>query len=826
MSPHPCHTVLLFLLVLGGVAFARGPRVSHDDRIPPQRGAALSGVVRDQETREPLAFAAVAVGATSLGVMTEHDGSFELHLAPGTYEIVVSMIGYETKRISVVMEKKDRHLDVDLHLLTLQQAEVEVIAEDPGMAIMRRAIRRMTDQRRTLRSYSYELYTKFVAGTDTLTARRSSGRGDSTIVSIFESVSRGYFRSPDSYFNEIIRRRQSVNVPPEANYVAFGTNLNAADPVVTLVGEEVFTPFHPDALSWYEFVLDGQWDPEPGRTVNRIRVTPTSRTRKLFMGTVYIEDGRWFPVEVDLTPSGAVQLPFDAALRYRQQFRVFDSTWAMPTSLFITSSLTASLFWILAPRLDIQISTIATDYRFNPDLSDALFQKRRVEIAEEADAVPDKMWKENAVLPLHPEEEDAYRAIRAARENPDSVLGASIIDKVLGPVSRTLAQLDRPPFTGFDDVVRYNRVHGLYLGIGLSREILPRLELGARGGYGFSDARWYGALSLHGFVDAERHFSLDGSLYHSLSRRDSPWIFSTRGISLLSFLFRNDYGDYYRALGGEIGIAVGTGQWEFVRRNLFIRPYSLRFFFRHEDQRSAAVLARFAVFGGAREFRPNPQILDGRMRSIGVELSLHGDPRRRSAGAGFRTTMERSAPWLGSEFDYTRIDASVLLRTETLPSWEMDLRLFAGIALGEVPPQRFFSLESSASSFAAPGTLRGLAVKEFYGDRVFALTFEHSFGEVIPGVFRIPNLASFGLEFLLLGGIGWTEFSARTREALHRREPTYTLLPSTRDSADRWYYEAGFAISRILIFFRMDLMARLSQTETPQWFLTLGLAQL
>ncbi len=111
---------------------------------------------------------------------------------------------------------------------------------------------------------------------------------------------------------------------------------------------------------------------------------------------------------------------------------------------------------------------------------------------------------------------------------------------------------------------------------------------------------------------------------------------------------------------------------------------------------------------------------------------------------------------------------------------------------------------------------RGMGVKEFYGDRYAAISLEHNFGEVIPGVLRIPNIASFGIEFILLGRAGWSAFSEQTR--LY----TSTTLPSTNITGDRYYYEAGLGLNRVLLFFRVDLSARLSQVEKPKFFFTVS----
>lgn len=144
------------------------------------------------------------------------------------------------------------------------------------------------------------------------------------------------------------------------------------------------------------------------------------------------------------------------------------------------------------------------------------------------------------------------------------------------------------------------------------------------------------------------------------------------------------------------------------------------------------------------------------------------------------------------------------------------MRLTGGWSWGDIPPQRFYSLESSISSTAGDGVFRGMNVKEFYGDRFAALSMEHSFGEVIPGVLRIPSIASFGIEFILTGSIGWTDFS----KGAILLQP----LPSTSQSQDTYYYETGIALNRILLFFRLDFSARHSQRMQPEYRFTISSA--
>lgn len=783
----------------------------------------LSGFIRDSSTREEIGFVTVKIKNLQTGTFSNSKGYYEINLSPGNYRVHFSIVGFksEVKEISV----KDKNVELDVYLSTssVELPQVEVIAEDPGARLMRRVIKKKLEKKDSLKTYSYSLYTKFVASTDTLTAGRTDRPADTTIVSIFESYSLGYFKKPDYYFNEIVQRRQSANVPPQANYVAYGTNLNAYDDFVSILNEEIATPFHPDAPDFYDFTLVGQID-DNGRKIEKIRVQPVSNFRKLFDGYVFIDAENLGPVLVDLVPNKAVKLPFDAKLSYYQTFEDVGDGYFLPKGLRIFSSLQADLFWVFSPRLDIRIETSAFDYKINIPLDNSLFLKRRVEISDFANKFDSAFWKENIVIPLRSEELQAYQAIQSIRDNPDSLEGTNIMEKIFGPVIDFLAQFNRPPFTGLEDIIRYNRVSGLTIGAGLKFQTFDRSEMSVYTAFPSSSKIPILEGSFKYYFDKDELFSATISGYKTLSRIDNPYIVKYPAITILSILSKNDYGDYFYRNGLELSAATSWGQLRFLRRNVFVRPSSFGIFYRYEKHNTAVNNTNFSLFSSSRSFRENPEIVEGINSSLGLELNLNFHPYRRITNLGFHIQTETSSPdILGSDFNFTRIYSSFNIRTRTLPLWRIDLRLSGGFIFGEAPPQKFFSLESAVSNFATESAFRGMSVKEFYGDRYLALSFEHNFGEIIPGVFRIPNIASFGIEFITLANVGWTDFSDETK---HYLEKHHIPLPnSTSQSRDIFYYEAGIALNRILLFLRFDLVARFSQRTSPKIMFSISGAQ-
>ncbi|MGA1415003.1 MAG: DUF5686 family protein, partial [Candidatus Kapaibacteriota bacterium] len=218
----------------------------------------IRGTITDAETGEPLKFVTIrAIGPDSKASVTSKQGAYVLKLKEGEYTLTFSMVGYTSTSKNIILSKKDMTIDIMLRQSAFRSAEVIVSAEDPGVKLMRSVLQKKQQWKDSLQRYTYMLYTKFVVSADTLTAGRSSGRNDTSIFSILESYSKGYYAKPDKFFNEILQKRQTANIPPQANFVAFGTNINCYEDIVSLTGEEVFSPFHPDALDFYEYVLEG-----------------------------------------------------------------------------------------------------------------------------------------------------------------------------------------------------------------------------------------------------------------------------------------------------------------------------------------------------------------------------------------------------------------------------------------------------------------------------------------------------------------------------------------------------------------------------------------
>lgn len=123
MDVRPCASVLAGLCAIV-LALASPPAAA-------QESAALNGYVRDAETGETLLQANVVIEGTSRGAATNNSGYYTIRdLAPGTYTVVFSYLGYQTHREEVTLSAGEtKRLDVELSPTGLQTEEVVVTGQ-------------------------------------------------------------------------------------------------------------------------------------------------------------------------------------------------------------------------------------------------------------------------------------------------------------------------------------------------------------------------------------------------------------------------------------------------------------------------------------------------------------------------------------------------------------------------------------------------------------------------------------------------------------------------------------------------------------------------
>lgn len=91
----------------------------------------VSGIITDKESNEPLVGVNVFLNGTTLGCSSNKLGEYEiLNVPPGTYRLVVSMIGYRSRNLSISISKNSLgEVNFKLNPISYELLDVNIIAE-------------------------------------------------------------------------------------------------------------------------------------------------------------------------------------------------------------------------------------------------------------------------------------------------------------------------------------------------------------------------------------------------------------------------------------------------------------------------------------------------------------------------------------------------------------------------------------------------------------------------------------------------------------------------------------------------------------------------
>ncbi|UOQ66693.1 DUF5686 and carboxypeptidase regulatory-like domain-containing protein [Hymenobacter volaticus] len=298
--------------------------------------AASAGVVRgrvtDAQGGAALAFANVAVRATTTSTATNEQGNYQLRLPAGQYELVFQYVGYKPRIEQVRVAGGDTAtvLDVTLTSETYKLREVVVRStdRDPAYAIIQQAQQWRRYHRREVAAFRARAYIKALARFLEVPGKilglvKVGPDIKPGIFYLSESVSDMSFRQP----NVIQERMISSRVSGDTKGISFnragrGAGLNFYDNVLKSGFSErgFVSPIADGAMLFYKYELEGT-SQQGGVTVHKIKVTPRRRTDPVFSsGYIYIVDGTWRIHSVSLNLDKNAQLDYVESFHIEQLF--------------------------------------------------------------------------------------------------------------------------------------------------------------------------------------------------------------------------------------------------------------------------------------------------------------------------------------------------------------------------------------------------------------------------------------------------------------------------------------------------------------------------
>ncbi|HEU5358797.1 MAG TPA: hypothetical protein VFU45_06745, partial [Gemmatimonadales bacterium] len=382
-------------------------------------------------------------------------------------------------------------------------------------------------------------------------------------------------------------------------------------------------------------------------------------------------------------------------------------------------------------------------------------------------------------VPLTPAERAAWRRIDSiARRPPD------LTTMVRRGITTSIRVLTDPAY------FHYNRVEGAYVGLGDHWDPRPDLSAAARAGYATgSDEAEYALSGQIRLSDAQRTWL--GLEYHDQVVPRPTFVSGSYNPTVRALLFRVDPLDYYRERGTTLSLSTKLA--DFTDLELRYDDYA---------QSTLPVITDYSVFGSHRPQRPNIPVTAGQLRTLGGTLTFDSRPLRR---LGIRDERLPAAVWTrvsvgaelseplitGGDFRYERYSLQVQRRQRTLGLGITTITAAAGIGSGELPPQRYFTVDFGMKALTyQSGGFNTLSDTNYAGNRAAMIIVQHDFDRLLFARSHLPLIDRLPWTLSVEGGIFWTDFVD------HAAEPADLMV----HTAPAGYGEAGFGLGNLTPF--------------------------
>jgi hypothetical protein len=327
---------------------------------------------------------------------------------------------------------------------------------------------------------------------------------------------------------------------------------------------------------------------------------------------------------------------------------------------------------------------------------------------------------------------------------------------------------------------RFNRVEEGQLSLQVSRDLPVGFHAAGEAGFSTGLERISATARLRRshawsagttFLEGDVHRG-GGSHYGSSTW---PTVLNT----VQSLLGEDDYVDYYWNAGYAVVLGHDLTQWQ----------GRVRLSWHDEDHESLGKTTDRDLLGRSEVLRPNPGVDEGRMRRVGLSLSVGGDYRPFDRGVNRRAEVivERSSEWMGGDFDFTLLHGEAdwsqpTVRTRAGERGHLELRITGGTHRGHLPVQRFGALDVSMGPVSNYGTLRAVSGHPYLGESYLALFAEQDFHGALLERVGLRVLADAGFSLGVHAAHGETWIDAERRAALPL-VPRWTRTPHNEAGA-------------------------------------------
>jgi hypothetical protein len=332
-------------------------------------------------------------------------------------------------------------------------------------------------------------------------------------------------------------------------------------------------------------------------------------------------------------------------------------------------------------------------------------------------------------------------------------------------ISRSILTFDVPWLDeqiNYDNYVfRYNRVESIFLGLGREKKFYwdgSRIW-NAYGfiGWGFKSHTWRGSLGLarqFAILSDKRTAIFElGIEGYSLTDTKDQWIISLHENTASALLIHEDFRNYFERNGYTIHAAYYMKQ-DYLKGELKLAYLA-------DTYHSMTNKVDWALFGGNKKFRTNPDIDDGKINSVIMSGGISTLTKRSFGSEGWSviaSTEFAKKNW-GSAFDYEQYIFDVR-RFQPLGKYDnFNIRLRFGSASGTLPIQKLFEL-------GGLGTMNAFPFKSAIGNRMLLINTEFIVnGSILEDLDFWPTWIFTHVNLLLTSDAGFTRMALSNASA-------------------------------------------------------------
>lgn len=786
----------------------------------------VSGQVFDA-SNNPVPFANVVFKGSSVGVITNEEGTFYIEDENIWDVLKISFIGFQTQEIQ--LEKRVTYeLKVTLEEEAAALDEVVIVSgkqpkkNNPAIDILRKIwANKRSNGLKQYKQYQYDKYEKVEFDLNTIDSSLINSKLFKGMEFVFDQVDTSRVTGKTylpMFINEAVSEVYGDNVINEKREIlkgnknsGFSNNQIIIDFVDDLYSDyDVYnnylkffdksfvSPISRTGIQTYNYVLsdstyiDNKW-------CYNIIYYPRRKNELTFKGDFWVADTTFALKSINLQASKSANINWVKEIYIEQEFEVLnDSVFLIKRDYFMSDfafNKKEKSKGIYGKR-----TTLYDNYKFDQQKDPKFYKEKVYSFDQDIYNQDDSFWEKNRMESLSKDEKGVYVMLDSLKQtkkfkrlyNLGSILAS-------GYIEFDDLNLDYGPiFSTFG----YNEVEGV------------RLRAGGRTYFGQNDLWRIEGFTAYGFRDDKFKYGISGKW---LLDKKSRLIISggnRRDVEQIGASLTNSTDVLGRSLASSSVVGTGTND-KLTNINLStlaieaepFRNVVTRLSGSYRTLESASKTFSLDYYTDASQTTTKSEV-----KQYETALSVSYFPKREMTGFGVerRTKNDDFArlfaqisvgdkSMFNSDFDYTKLQFSYLQPWALGGFGRLYTTVEAGKTFGEVPLGLLSVVPGNQSYFSIYNTFSNLDFYEFVTDEYATLHIEHNFNGRLFS--RIPFLKKYNLR-AILGARGVIGNISQDNRDINASGLIYEA-PNKKP-----YYEYSFGVGNIFKVFRIDFNFR------------------